>query len=223
MRVLDQETAANACCWRIFVKQRNTLFCNTATLAAHLALEHRMSDPSALNLPAPPLDFDEVLRETQSHLRAYIAGMGVPRHDVDDLAQDVYVELYRCMNRIPAEVTVKQWLKGIARNLCLNYFRRTARRGRLHREALAEMLIDLTYEAKSNWYEGAVQTALEKCFEKLPKESRKLVKLRYEEEMPSQTMAEQLGSTSEAIRVALFRIRNVLKDCIASRLAAEGA
>jgi len=171
--------------------------------------------------PGDALDFNDILRETQSHLRAYIAGMGVPRHDVDDLAQDVYVELYRCASRIPAEVTVKQWLKGIARNLCLNYFRRTARRGRLHREALAEMLVDLTYEAKSNWFEGAIQAALERCFDRLPGESRKMVKMRYEEELPSQTIAERLGSTSEAIRVALFRIRGALRECISTRLAAE--
>lgn len=173
--------------------------------------------------PSEPLDFAEILRETQSHLRAYIAGMGVPRHDVDDLAQDVYVELYRCASRIPAEVTIKQWLKGIARNLCLNYFRRTSRRGRLHREALAEMLVDLTYEPKNTWFEGAVETALEQCFEKLPKASRKMVKLRYEQELPSHTIAEQLQSTAEAIRVALFRIRGALKECIATRLAADGA
>lgn len=172
--------------------------------------------------PSEPLDFDEIVRETQSHLRAYIAGMGVPRHDVDDLAQDVYVELYRCQSRIPSEVTVKQWLKGIARNLCLNYFRRTSRRGRLHREALAEMLADLTYEPKPHWFDGAVQTALEQCFERLPKESRKMVQLRYAEELPSHTIAERLSSTAEAIRIALFRIRGALRDCIASRIAAEG-
>jgi RNA polymerase sigma-70 factor (ECF subfamily) len=173
------------------------------------------------DVPKEALDFDAILQETQAHLRAYIAGMGVPRHDVDDLAQDVYVELYRCQDRIPKEVTVRQWLKGIARNLCLNYFRRTTRRGRLHREALAEMLVDLTYEPKPHWFDGAVQSALQKCFERLPKESRKMVKLRYEEELPSQTIAERLCSTAEAIRVALFRIRGALKECIANRIAAE--
>ena len=65
-------------------------------------------------------DFDTILNETQHHIRAYIAGMGVPRHDVDDIAQDVYVELYRFFDRIPEGVHPKQWLKGIARNLCLN-------------------------------------------------------------------------------------------------------
>jgi hypothetical protein len=61
--------------------------------------------------------FEAIVRDTQPHIRAYIAGMGVPRHDVDDIAQDVYVELYRFFDRIPPEVTPKQWLKGIARNL----------------------------------------------------------------------------------------------------------
>ena len=52
-----------------------------------------------------PLDYDDIVRDTSSHIRAYIAGMGVPRHDVDDVAQDVYVELYRfligCRWRFP--------------------------------------------------------------------------------------------------------------------------
>jgi RNA polymerase sigma-70 factor, ECF subfamily len=180
-----------------------------------------MTEADADSTTQPP-DFEAIVRETQAHLRAYIAGMGVPRHDVDDLAQDVYVELYRCLHRIPPDATVKQWLKGIARNLCLNYFRRTARRGRLHREALAEMLVELTYEPKPSWFDGAAETALRQCFEKLPKESRKMVRLRYEEELPSQTIAEQLGSTAEAIRVALFRIRAALRECISARMAAGG-
>ena len=66
----------------------------------------------------PRLDFNEIVRETHPHIRAYIAGMGVPRHDVDDIAQDVYVELYRFFDRVPPNVTPKQWLKGIARWSC---------------------------------------------------------------------------------------------------------
>jgi RNA polymerase sigma-70 factor (ECF subfamily) len=168
------------------------------------------------------LDFNAIVQDTQSHLRAYIAGLGVSRHDVDDIAQDVYIELYRCLDRVPREVAIRQWLKGIARNLCMNYFRRTARRGRLHREALAEMLADLTREEHADEQAGTMQQALQMCVEKLPKESRRMVKLRYGEELPSQTIAEKLNSTSEAIRIALFRIRAALKNCVVQRLALEG-
>jgi RNA polymerase sigma-70 factor (ECF subfamily) len=166
-------------------------------------------------------DFDAVVRETQAHIRAYIAGMGVPRHDVDDIAQDVYVEFYRFSDRIPPGVQIKQWLKGIARNLSLNYFRRTGRRQRLQREALVEILLRAEQDFASPLSEGPVRRALDGCCEKLGPESRRLLALRYEQELPSQTIAERLQSTAEAVRVALFRVRASLKQCIAKSLAAE--
>lgn len=171
--------------------------------------------------PADNLDFDTIVRETQAHIRAYIAGMGVPRHDVDDVAQDVYVELYRFFERIPAEVHPNQWLKGIARNLCLNYFRRTSRRNRLQREALVEIFVRAEQEGPPGLAEGPIRRALDGCYEKLPAESRRLLDLRYEQQLPSQTIAQRLNSSAEAIRVALFRVRASLKNCITKSLAAE--
>jgi RNA polymerase sigma-70 factor, ECF subfamily len=168
------------------------------------------------------VDFNTIVQETQSHIRAYIAGLGVPRHDVDDLAQDVYVELYRCLDRVPSEVTMKQWLKGIARNLCMNYFRRSSRRGRLQREALAEMMAELSSFQEPDRGDEQLEVALRQCVAGLPKESRRMVKWRYEEELPSLTIAERLSSTSEAIRIALFRIRAALKQCVSQRLAITG-
>lgn len=76
-----------------------------------------MSAEDPLGDTPPELDFDVIVRETHPHIRAYIAGMGVPRHDVDDVAQDVFVELYRFFDRIPAEVHPKQWLRGFAQPL----------------------------------------------------------------------------------------------------------
>src|SRR6185436_14703019 len=67
------------------------------------------------------------LEDTQAHVRAYIAGMGVPSSDTDDVAQDVYLELYKNLDGIPADVEPIRWLKGVARNICLNHFRRHSR------------------------------------------------------------------------------------------------
>jgi RNA polymerase sigma-70 factor (ECF subfamily) len=173
--------------------------------------------------PGADWDFETIVRETQPHIRAYIAGMGVPRHDVDDIAQDVYVELYRFFDRMPAEVAPKQWLKGIARNLCLNYFRRTSRRQRLQREALVEIFLRAEQETERALSEGPVRRALDGCYDKLPPASRRLLTLRYEQELPSHQIAERLQSTAEAVRVALFRIRTSLKDCISQNLAQEEA
>jgi RNA polymerase sigma-70 factor, ECF subfamily len=167
------------------------------------------------------LDYESIVRDTQAHIRAYIAGMGVPRHDVDDIAQDVYVELYRFFDRMPAEVHPKQWLKGIARNLCLNYFRRTSRRNRLQREALVEIFLRAEQDGPPGLAEGPIRRALDGCYEKLAPESRRMLALRYEQELPSQTIAQRLNTSAEAVRVALFRIRATLKSCITKNLAVE--
>jgi RNA polymerase sigma-70 factor (ECF subfamily) len=167
-------------------------------------------------------DFDSVVRETQPHIRAYIAGLGVPRHDVDDVAQDVYVELYRFSDRVPADIPIKQWLKGIARNLCMNYFRRTSRRQRLQREALVEIFLQAERKNSLALSEGPVRRALDGCCEKLSPESQRLLALRYEQELPSHIIAERIQSTAEAVRIALFRIRTALKACIGKSLALEG-
>jgi RNA polymerase sigma-70 factor (ECF subfamily) len=166
-------------------------------------------------------DFESIVRETQSHLRAYIAGLGVTGHDVDDVAQDVYIELYRNFERIPANISVERWLKGIARNLCMNFFRRTSRRGRLHRQALAEMLSRADQAESLTDLPGDVEAALAGCLKKLGAESRRLVLLRYEQELPSADIAARLDSTAEAIRVALHRIRAKLRQCINSHLAEQ--
>ena len=73
-------------------------------------------------------DFEAVLRETQSVIRAYIAGMGVSLDTVDDLAQEVYLEFYKTGDRRPDGLESIRCLKGIAKNLCLNHFRRSKRK-----------------------------------------------------------------------------------------------
>jgi len=172
--------------------------------------------------PPEPFDFEKIVHESQAHIRAYIAGLGVPRHDVDDVAQDVFVELYRFSDKIPENIPPKQWLKGIARNLCMNYFRRTSRRQRLQREALVQIFLQAAQSDSPALSEGPVRRALDGCCEKLSPESQRLLALRYEQELPSHQIAERLQSTAEAVRIALFRIRTTLKACIGKSLALEG-
>ena len=161
------------------------------------------------------------MRQTQAHIRAYIAGLGVPRHDVDDVAQDVYVELYRFSDKIPDTIPINQWLKGIARNLCMNYFRRTSRRQRLQREALLQIFLTAEQKESPALSDGPVRRALDGCCEKLSPESQRLLALRYEQELPSHLIAERTQTTAEAVRIALFRIRHTLKACIGKSLMVE--
>ncbi|MCZ7645696.1 MAG: sigma-70 family RNA polymerase sigma factor [Planctomycetota bacterium] len=157
----------------------------------------------------------EILEATQSHLRAYIAGLGANPSDVDDLAQDVYLELYRDMDRMPEGLEPIRWLKGIARNLCLSRFRRESRR----RDARLLELMDRTagrFEDPVALEEAVAK--LRECLARLNERQRELITLRYAEGLGSSALAERFALSVEAVRVTLFRLRGRLKDCITQGL-----
>jgi RNA polymerase sigma-70 factor (ECF subfamily) len=69
----------------------------------------------------------------------------------------------------------------------------------------------------------ARQAALESCLERLPEKSRRLLTLRYAEDASVAEVATAVQSTVGAVRVMLFRIRNLLSHCIEEQLANEGS
>ncbi len=166
-------------------------------------------------------EFEQLVRESHIRIRAYIAGMGIPSHEVDDVAQDVYVEYFRNLEKRPQEAAPERWLKGIARNLCLNRIRRSARRARLHHEAISEMLAEANSMSDRLVSSRAIENALEGCLGKLAPEQSRLLQLKYKDELTSKSIADVLESTAEAVRIALFRLRASLRDCVDSTLARE--
>jgi len=163
-------------------------------------------------------DFEAILRETQSVIRAYIAGMGVRLDVVDDLAQEVYVEFYKGRERRPADVEPIRWLKGIARVLCLKHFRESKRRAEQHLEAVAVILERLPCPR-----EEMDPSALDGCLEALPGRSREMVALRYREGLESAEIGRRLDLSPEGVRITLLRIRTVLRECLERRMAREGS
>jgi RNA polymerase sigma-70 factor (ECF subfamily) len=166
--------------------------------------------------------FETVFRETQSRVRSYIAGMGVPLDDVDDVAQDVFLAYFRQGDQAPAGVEPIRWLKGIARNLCLEYFRRRRVPGGEYRLALAELLeaADSAFLARLTDPDPTdTQQALGHCLDRLSAKNRQLLDLRYQQNLPSHRIAAQVGATAEAVRIALMRTRSALRECVTKTLA----
>ena len=161
-------------------------------------------------------EFESILRKTQTQIRAYLAGIGVPTHDIDDVAQNVYVELYT-HPEIPADADPLQWLKGIARKTALNYFRRKKNRQARYQKAVNKILLN-TVSVFSEDRVPEENSVLEACLEKLPPHSRNLVETRYFRNITARRIAKNMKKKAEAVRVMLFRIRNELKDCIQKTL-----
>src|SRR5687767_13956719 len=61
-------------------------------------------------------------------LRSYLASQVHHLDDVDDLAQEVFLTAFRSLSNYRRGEDFCAWLRGIARNKLLNYFRSTSRR-----------------------------------------------------------------------------------------------
>src|SRR4051812_39313768 len=72
--------------------------------------------------------FGRIVREFALPLRSYLASQVHHLDDVDDLAQDVFLAALESLPRFRRGDDFGAWLRGIARNKLLVYYRSTARR-----------------------------------------------------------------------------------------------
>lgn len=160
--------------------------------------------------------FTGLVAEHQGWLRAYVRTLGVAAGSVDDVAQEAFLVAYRRFGDYDATRPFAAWLKGIAKLLAANERRRN-QRGRTVEPSLAAALAAVD-EAVDEDAESATRH-LTACLELLPERSRELLRLRYEEECDASALGIRLGRDANAVRQALFRVRELVRRCVEGRLA----
>jgi RNA polymerase sigma-70 factor (ECF subfamily) len=165
-------------------------------------------------------DFDRILRDTQGLIRAHIAGMGVRSDEVDDVAQEVYLDFAQHPERRPPEVEVLRWLRGMARNCCHEYFRRRARQAK-HLVAISDTLsAEDESQSSGNELEEAKIAALRQCMERLNQPHRDLLNRYYQEGQSAEELANAQGRSVGAVHMVLSRLRETLRRCLLGQLGA---
>ncbi|PCJ53520.1 MAG: hypothetical protein COA79_22815 [Planctomycetota bacterium] len=160
-------------------------------------------------------EFEEILGTCQSHIRAYVAGFGVPFYHTDDIAQDVFIHYFKEFSKKPDDVEPIRWLKGIAKNYCLRYFD-DLKKEKSKNEKL-KLIASLMEGAKSDFQEeGETKKValLKVCLSKLSDKNLQLIKMKYEDGHSYQKLSNIFDLSSQAVGMLLLRIRNSLKKCI---------
>jgi RNA polymerase sigma-70 factor (ECF subfamily) len=165
--------------------------------------------------------FEKMVLETQLQLRAFIRGCGVPLDDVDDVCQEVYLTFFRNREKLPDGVQPVRWLKGVARNLCMRYFRNTKRREDRTRAAIAEILARTECPWEEAQTGGSVLQALNSCITKMSEKARKMMMLRYKDNRSCREIGTAVRLKDESVRKAMHRTRAFLRKCIEHFLREE--
>ena len=149
--------------------------------------------------------------------------------DAHDIAQQVFLRVWKSAPRYEPSAKFTTWLFTIMRNLVFNEMRRKGRRKEVPLEPENEddspkQYADLTAPAPDHLtQQEELEKALDKAIAALPEKQRLAVVMRRQEEMPYEQICEVLRMSLPAVKSLLFRARTELRKHLASYLGEDDA
>lgn len=173
-------------------------------------------DALVLSVRAGNLDaYDEIVRQHQVALRAFLATYCPNWEVVDDLAQLTFLWAYEHLNEYKPGTNFQSWLKAIARNTLLAELKSKQRHSGRYRKYV-EFVVTTAEQAELEKpdVDSDLPAVLNECLQKLPDDARQLLQWRYQEKLDTRKLAEKVQKSETALRGTLFRIRQMLKRCV---------
>jgi RNA polymerase sigma-70 factor (ECF subfamily) len=168
--------------------------------------------------------FEELIEKHQALVAGTVARMLGSNSDVEDIAQQVFIRVWKSASRFVPRAKFTTWLLKITRNLVFNELRRTKRRAQvpLQPEPGAEdpPLKDETNLAPdASLLESELQRTIEEAVLQLPETQRMALVLRRYEQLSYEQIAEVLDLSVPAVKSVLFRARSELRSRLSKYLA----
>ncbi len=163
----------------------------------------------------------ELMIAHQDKLRAFIYSLMPNSPDVGDVLQNTNAVLWHKRDKFKEGTNFLAWAFKIARYQVQHQHGRSKRDGRL---VFSDKLVNLIAESTpTDQSHDRRMAALDGCLAKLTDKQRALIDERYTPGHTLEQHAANLGRTAGSLRIALHRIRDILKTCVQKTLAAESA
>ena len=165
--------------------------------------------------------FRELIERHQTAVIGTVAKMLGSNNQAEDLAQQVFLRLWKSRERYKPTAKFTTFLYTITRNLVFNESRRKSRRKESSLDAQKE---DFALEIPANPNQQPDNEQLmtelgediEQAIAELPEKQRMAVILRRYQNLPYEEIATVLDLTVSAVKSQLFRARTTLRESLAS-------
>ena len=169
-----------------------------------------MGEPKPEATRAGARDFGALVREHQGMVFSLAYHFFQERGTAEELAQDVFLELYRHLGELQSEEHVAHWLRRVTVNRCISEARRRQRRPEV---PLEEMWEPAAPQADCD---PLLAERLRRLVASLPEKARLAVILRYQEELEAEEIARILGEPVNTVKSQLQRALAMLRQKAAS-------
>jgi len=173
--------------------------------------------------------FEELVETHQHRVVGTVAKMLGDETEAEDVAQQVFVRVWRSAARYEPTAKFTTWLFTITRNLVFNELRRRKRHGTTSLDESREndddsprhQIADLGVKVPDvSMLDDEMMNAIHRAIEELPEAQRMAIVLRRYEETPYEEIAQVLDLTVPAVKSLLFRARTELREKLKQYLSA---
>jgi len=163
--------------------------------------------------------FEELVERHQRAVIGTVAKMLGNASESEDIAQQVFVRVWKSAGRYEAQAKFTTWLFTITRNLVFNEVRRRQRKPTVsvdeREETTHRTVEDLqAISPDDEMLQTELEEAIDRAIQSLPEKQRMAVVLRRYEEMPYDEIAAVLEMSIPAVKSLLFRARTQLKEAL---------
>lgn len=169
---------------------------------AQLMLALRHGDESA---------FDALVLRWQSPIINFLNRSLNSYQAAEDLAQLVFIRLYRAAPSYEPRARFSTFIFQIARRLLINEFRRQQRKPLDHHDPADFASVPA---AASNRHHREIEEAFESALDGLPENQRTAILLLKQQELSYQEIAEVMQASESAVKTWIFRARQFLKQAL---------
>jgi RNA polymerase sigma-70 factor (ECF subfamily) len=161
--------------------------------------------------------FERLIERHQALVAGTVARMLGSNADVEDIAQQVFIRVWKSAGRYVARAKFTTWLLKITRNLVFNEMRRAKRHPHLPVQIDPEseeipLKDEQTSTPDATLLQRELQQAIENAITLLPDTQRMALVLRRYEELSYEEIAEVLDLSVPAVKSLLFRARTELRE-----------
>jgi RNA polymerase sigma-70 factor, ECF subfamily len=164
--------------------------------------------------------FELLVRRYQRQVANLIYMTMGNRDDVDDIAQEVFIRVYRSLPKFKFDASFFSWVYRITYNLCIDEIRKKKIRRVLSLDYLTEDTLEKNRQNKDNaiasdsLLKEERQSVVQSALQRLSPEHREVLVLREYQDFSYDEIAETLGLKLEAVKSRIFRARREMRDLL---------
>jgi RNA polymerase sigma-70 factor (ECF subfamily) len=172
--------------------------------------------------------FDELVRSYDAHVRRILGQLNAPAGDVEDLAQEVFLRIFRNLRHFRGQSSFYTWLYRITVNVFFDHNKKR-KRADVRLSRLQNALGDASEIHRASddpyyaCYDALTQEKFERAIDALPEAFRTVVAMREVEDLSYEEIAVQTGISVGTVRSRLSRARARLKTLLRPALLEPAA